>query len=116
MKNRSESKLVRDIIGLVLNKHFPGFYFKTHGGLYQIVGLPDIIGCYQGKFIGIEVKLPGKESTLTIKQAKTLNNIGSCGGVAFMTTSLSHTYLKMKGIKKTNGKFKNNVRKKNTST
>jgi len=27
-----------------LNKYYPGFYFKTHGGPFQKVGLPDIIG------------------------------------------------------------------------
>ena len=32
------------------------YCFKVHGELYMRAGIPDIICCYKGKFIGIEVK------------------------------------------------------------
>jgi len=33
-----------------------GYWVKIHGGPYQVAGIPDIIGCYQGRFVAIEVK------------------------------------------------------------
>ena len=32
------------------------FAWKTHGGMYGTEGLPDIIVCYRGRFIALEVK------------------------------------------------------------
>lgn len=80
-----------------LNKYYPGFYFKTHGGPFQKVGLPDIIGLHRGRFIGIEVKVPGREETLTKKQEQTLMQIQWAGGIAFMSTSPEDTLKKLKG-------------------
>lgn len=85
-----EKTVVKNIVK-ALEKYFPGFYFKTHGGLYQKIGLPDIIGVHRGRFIGIEVKVPGKEDTLTLKQSQTLRKITLCGGISFMSTSSEHT-------------------------
>lgn len=90
MASKPETKVVKGIMGM-LNEHFPGFWFKTHGGLYQRVGLPDILGVHRGRFIGIEVKCPGKEDTLTMVQRNTLDKIRRFGGVGFMSTSPEHT-------------------------
>ena len=86
MASKPETKIVKKCMTLLKDK-YPGFYFKTHGGPYQKAGLPDIVGVYQGKFIGIEIKCPGKEDTLTDLQKKTLEKISKAGGVAFMATS-----------------------------
>lgn len=69
-------------------RRYSGWWVVTHGGMYQQGGLPDIIGCYQGIFIGLEVKLPGKEHTLTARQAHTLERIRRAGGKAAMVTSV----------------------------
>lgn len=90
MGTKPETKIVKSIMKMLKNS-FPGFYFKTHGGLYQRIGLPDIMGVHRGRFIGIEVKCPGKEDTLSQLQKKTLTLIALSGGVAFMTTSVKHT-------------------------
>ena len=45
-----------------------GKVYKIHGGPYSVVGAPDLIGSINGKPFAIEVKLPGKLSTLTPKQ------------------------------------------------
>jgi len=50
-------------------------------------GLPDIIGCHKGRFIGIEVKEPGKEDELTEIQKQRIKEINMAGGIAFMATS-----------------------------
>jgi len=64
-----------------------GIWFKIHGGAMQTTGIPDIVGCYRGRFVAFEVKVPGKESTLTPRQAWTLNRIRFYGGFSAMVTS-----------------------------
>ena len=36
---------------------------KTHGSIFSRKGTPDIIGCYQGRFIVFETKKPGERLT-----------------------------------------------------
>ena len=95
MASKPETKVVKSIMKM-LDTSFPGFYFKTHGGLYQRIGLPDILGVHRGRFIGIEVKCPGKEDTLTKVQEKTLYIINLYGGVGFMSTSSEDTKSKLR--------------------
>lgn len=96
MASKPETKVVKEI-RKALDINYPGFYFKTHGGPFQMAGLPDIIGLHRGVFIGIEVKCPGKEDTLTQKQINVLGKIKSAGGIAFMSTSPEDTLKKLKG-------------------
>ena len=100
-----EKTVVKNIVK-ALDKHFPGFYFKTHGGLFQAIGLPDIIGLHKGRFIGIEVKVPGKEDTLTKKQEQVLRKIAMAGGISFMATTPKQVLTNLKG------EFKNGLAKK----
>jgi hypothetical protein len=56
MPKGPETRLVHLIIK-ALEDNFPGAYFrKIHGNPFQHVGIPDIIGCIHGLFIGLEVK------------------------------------------------------------
>lgn len=86
MASKPETKIVKKCLALLKEK-YPGFYFKTHGGPYQKAGLPDIMGVHRGRFIGVEIKCPGKEGELTDLQAKILDSISRAGGIAFMATS-----------------------------
>lgn len=95
MSSKPETRVVKKILEMLENS-FPGFYFKTHGGLYQRIGLPDILGVHRGRLIGIEVKCPGKEDTLTKNQEKTLRLIRLYGGVGFMSTSTEDTKAKLR--------------------
>lgn len=90
-----ESSVVKKI-KKILDNNYPGFYFKTHGGPFQMMGLPDIIGVYKGRFIGIEVKLPGKENTLTEKQKQIIRKINRAGGIAFMAISETQVFKQLK--------------------
>lgn len=81
-----EKTVVKNIM-YMLKLEFPGLWFKVHGGPFQVAGLPDILGCHKGKFIGIEVKAPGKEKTLTLIQQEKIAKIKLAGGIAFMATS-----------------------------
>jgi len=39
------------------------WFIKVHGSQYQQPGVPDLICCYRGMFLAIEVKQPGKRLT-----------------------------------------------------
>jgi len=82
-----ESDLQKKIVGAL--RSYSGWWYVTHGGPFQEGGLPDIIGCYAGYFYGLEVKLPGKEHTLTPRQSHILNEIRKAGGKSAMVTSVS---------------------------
>lgn len=64
-----------------------GFWFKTHGGSYQTSGLPDIVGCYEGYFVGLEVKLPETIQNLSMRQAAILSAIEHSGGIQRVVAS-----------------------------
>lgn len=62
------------------------WYMKVHGSMYQKAGVPDIICCIKGKFIGIEVKRPG--GIVSPLQQFNINEIHRSGGVAFVAYSV----------------------------
>lgn len=79
---KPETKLVEKIIDRL--KAEGGFWVKIHGGPMQQTGIPDIVGCYKGKFIGMEVKIPGnKLSALQTVVLKELEEAGAKCGVAY---------------------------------
>ena len=80
----------RDITAAIMRylKTVPDcFAFKTHGGLYGTAGLPDIICCIGGRFVGLEVKTPSGK--LTKLQESTIHKIKAAKGEAFKVTSLA---------------------------
>ena len=56
------------------------FFWKEHGGALGTSGIPDIICCYKGRFLGLEAKLPG--GRLTALQKRALEKINRAGGIA----------------------------------
>lgn len=80
------------------------FASKVHGGPMQTGGLPDIVGCYDGHFFGIEVKMPGREKTLTPRQANKLQTIKDAGGRVGVATNVFEAVQIMTGKAK---KWKN---------
>jgi hypothetical protein len=72
------------------------FAWKEHGGKYTQAGIPDIICCYKGRFVGFEVKTEtGKLSKL---QEVTLSRIQRAGGVAVKVTSLEEVIRMLEGV------------------
>ena len=62
-----ESKIVRQILE-ALKKKYPNSYMrKIHGNLFQHPGIPDILGCIDGRFIGLEVKTNNGKTSLIQK-------------------------------------------------
>lgn len=61
---------------------------KIHGGSqFQSVGIPDLIACVNGRFVGIEVKRPKGGVVSKVQQVK-INLINMAGGVALVATSV----------------------------
>jgi hypothetical protein len=83
---RKEARLRSNIVKRL--NAYSGFWFVTHADQYGTGGLPDIIGCYNGRFVGLEVKLPGKEHTLTQRQSHVLAKITAAGGIGAMVTTV----------------------------
>jgi hypothetical protein len=72
---------VKKAVTKILDKYGAYHFFPaTHG--YGRSGVPDIVACYQGKFIGIECKA-GK-GVPTALQLKELRLIDEAGGYSFV--------------------------------
>ncbi len=52
--NTPEGKVKRRVVE-VLKKHGVWYFFPANNG-YGVAGIPDIIACVKGQFLGIEVK------------------------------------------------------------
>jgi hypothetical protein len=63
-------------------KEFGTYYFYPVTGGYGASGVPDIVGCYKGKFFAIECKA-GKGKT-TALQEKNIAQIIAQGGLAMV--------------------------------
>ena len=62
------------------------FCFKVHGGPTMMAGLPDIIGCYRGRFFGIETKL---DTRVSVRQAYVHGLIERAGGRVVVAHSVA---------------------------
>lgn len=80
-----EADIVRSILTHL--KSLEGcFCWKEHGGPYGTSGIPDIICCYRGRFLGFEVKTStGKPTKL---QQAVIRKINRAGGTARIVRSL----------------------------
>ncbi len=87
MSQKPESRLVAKILKELRSQG--GWWFKTHGSPYQMAGIPDILGCHQGRFVALEVKVPGKEHETSTRQDWTMKRIQEAGGVATVVSSKS---------------------------
>ena len=63
------------------------FFWKEHGGPYGTSGIPDIICCYKGRFIGMECKLPS--GRLSEMQKRAIQKISQAGGIAGRVESVA---------------------------
>lgn len=85
-----ESRLSRKIMTELEKQGI--FCFKNHGGPMTMAGLPDVIACVDGKFIGFETKTPEGGEPTTIQKfihAK----IRASGGEVFVPRSVKHALM-----------------------
>lgn len=85
-----ESDLSKKMAAVIRDRG--GWAIKTHGDTRQRRGLPDVVACYRSIFLGLEVKLPGKERNLTQLQDHTLQSIKEAGGVGRLVTTTDQVH------------------------
>jgi hypothetical protein len=80
MPRQPEGKLVAKMKKVI--KAAGGRSFKIHGSDegFQEIGIPDLLVCLRGRFVGIEAKQPGE--SLRPRQRVVLHEIHAAGGVA----------------------------------
>lgn len=59
------------------------YFFKVHGAASQVTGISDFIGCWNGRFVAIELKAPSNPKGLTPRQKRFQDLIKAAGGIAF---------------------------------
>ena len=62
------------------------FVFKVHGSGMMMAGLPDLIVCYRGLYLGLEVKMPGNKASKV--QSRVHEKIQQAGGYAAVVYSV----------------------------
>jgi len=75
-----EAKVKKKAVQIL--KQYGAYYFYPVTGGYGRSGVPDIIACYKGRFIGIECKAGTNKPTAL--QQKNLTDIETADGVALV--------------------------------
>lgn len=65
---------VKNAVKKVLKDHNIWFFMPMQNG-FGVVGIPDFICCWEGRFLAIETKAPGKRSSTTANQTAKLEEI-----------------------------------------
>lgn len=85
MKQR-ESRLSGKIIDALRQQGV--FAWKQHADEYTPAGLPDIIACVDGKFVGMETKLPHERANVSTRQVYMHERIRKSGGIVGVVCSV----------------------------
>ena len=64
------------------------YHVKIHGSSFMVKGIPDIIACIKGLFVGIEVKAPGRINNQSQEQKIHQKNIELAGGIYLLVDNL----------------------------
>lgn len=88
--NKQSEKTIENQIKRYLDElasNGKAWHMKVHGSMYQKAGVPDIIACINGRFVGIEVKRPG--GIVSKLQEYHIEQINKAGGAAFVAYSVN---------------------------
>ncbi len=75
-----EGKVKKKVAELL--KKYDAYYFFPAMGAFGRAGIPDIVGCYRGRFFAVECKA-GKGKTTAIQEAE-IKKIQGAKGYAFV--------------------------------
>lgn len=64
------------------------YYMPVSNGMGR-VGCPDILACYNGLFLAIETKAPGKRKNVTPNQQREIDDIQSANGLALIVDDVA---------------------------
>lgn len=79
---------VKTAIKAYLNK-LGVWHFSPQGTGFGRSGIPDLVCCFNGGFIGIEVKAPGKLNNTTTMQDREIAAINAAGGTALVVDDVA---------------------------
>ena len=82
---------IKDQVRKVLDEMGAYYFFPAANG-YGRTGIPDVIACYKGHFIGIECKAGSKQPTAL--QQRELNNIEKAEGTGILVNADNISNLK----------------------
>lgn len=80
MAQTPEKKVKTKVVAQL--KTLGAYYFYPVTGGFGASGVPDIVGCYKGRFFGIECKANGNKPTAL--QTLNLEHIAAQGGIALV--------------------------------
>lgn len=87
---------IQQAIQKMAREEFNAFIFKVHGSETMMAGLPDLIICHKGIFIGMEVKTA--TGVVSAIQHRRLTEIAVAGGVAVVVRSVSDARIVMTAV------------------
>lgn len=82
MADTPEKKVKRKIVAIL--KEYNAYYFYPVTGGFGASGVPDVVACVNGHFVGIEAKADLKKNKPTALQEKNLREIKGAGGTALV--------------------------------
>jgi len=82
MADTPEKKVKKKIVAIL--KEYGAYYFYPVTGGFGASGVPDVIACLNGRFVGIEAKADMKKNKPTALQNKNLREIEQAGGVSLV--------------------------------
>lgn len=85
MARKKETRLQKKI-HRALKEHFDVWLFKVWGSMFQMAGVPDLVGCCAGLFFGLEVKTPKGKVSEVQKQVMRDIKVKGGGYCAVVTT------------------------------
>ena len=80
MSMTPEAKVKKKVVNVL--KTYGAYYFYPVTGGFGRSGIPDIVACYFGQFIGIECKA-GNNKPTALQEAE-MEKIRACEGIAFV--------------------------------
>ncbi len=95
LKEADITKQIRDVLNLKGIWHWK----QWQGPMSEPKGVSDILGCFEGKLLAIEVKVPGRKPSL--EQALFLYSVNQAGGIGFVAYSVEDVIenLGIEGVK-----------------
>lgn len=83
MAKQTPEGRVKDKVKKILKAHGIWYYMPVQNGM-GVVGIPDLICCWDGAMLAIETKAPGKIKDVTANQRNRLDEIAKAGGHAIV--------------------------------
>jgi hypothetical protein len=74
---------VKEAVKRALKARGVWFFMPMQNG-FGVVGIPDFICCFKGRFLAVETKAPGKRNTTTANQDRKLQEIKDHNGLSIV--------------------------------